>query len=223
MTDAHTEREKVLEKLSPVQNAHYRTGEDHMCLDGTRVELLQKILDWLRATLDSLAKAKLLCLYGLAGSGKSSVANTIAQMLERDAAFDLSCFFCKRDDVSLSKPERVFPTLAYRIAQYYPTYRAALVSLLLSPEGAGIITGDLEKQFTMLLSDLLPKTIEPVGTHVIVVDALDDCGTTAEQKQLATLLLSLANSVPWIRVFLTIRPVAEVTGLLPRRAVSVVY
>ena len=45
---------------------------------------------------------------------------------------------------------------------------------------------------------------------MVVVDALDECGEAAEQKQLAKLFLSLANSVPWIRVFVTTRPISDV-------------
>lgn len=190
-----------------------------MCLEGTRIGLRQKILGLLgHANMLSPAapaapdKAKLVCLYGLAGSGKSSVANSIARTIENEA-FYLSCFCCKRDDPDLSKPERVFPTLAYRIAQHDSNYRAALVSLLLSPRGTSILTASLGEQFAMLFDDLLPKVTAPSRTHMVVIDALDECGASAEQKQLATLLLSLINSVLWIRVFMMTRPVGDVIGL----------
>lgn len=133
-----------------------------MCVDGTRIELREKILGWLSH--------------------------------------------------SESRPERVFPTLAYHIAQYHPTDRSALVSLLLGAKGAGILTADLEKQFVMLFSDLLPKAAFPAAVHVVVIDALDECCSPAELEQLAKLLFSLANSVPWLQVFVTSGPVPDIVG-----------
>ncbi|TFK66198.1 hypothetical protein BDN72DRAFT_772331, partial [Pluteus cervinus] len=122
-------------------------------------------------------KQKVFWLHGLAGSGKSSVANTIAAMAEQEE-FYLSCFFCKRkrDDPELSNPKRVLPTLAYRIAQQHGGYRTALVDVLSSGSvGAGIITGDLHKQFKILFEDLVTKVESPPRAHVIVIDALDEC------------------------------------------------
>ena len=94
------------------------------------------------------------------------------------------------------------------IAQYYPTHRAALVSLLLGAEEAEILNAALEKQFVMQFGDLLPKTASPAGVHVVVTDALDEYGYRAE----AAYLLFLAESVRWLRVFVTSRPVPEIVG-----------
>ena len=179
-----------------------------MCMDGTRMRLRQDILDWLRG-VGSEERVSLLCklfwVYGLAGSGKSSLANTIAEMIENDKGFDLSCFFCKRDDESLSKPERLFPTLAFRLCRLYASYRAALVSLLSSPEGDGLPTAGIEKQFKMLFRDLLPKTTQPPRIHIIIIDALDECGAPKEQAILANYLLALSTAMPWIKVLVTSR------------------
>ncbi|TFK66216.1 WD40 repeat-like protein [Pluteus cervinus] len=153
-------------------------------------------------------------LHGLAGSGKSSVANTIAAMVEQEE-FYLSCFFCKRDDPELSDPTKVLPTLAYRIAQQHGGYRTALVDVLSSGSvGAGIITGDLHKQFKTLFEDLVTKVESPPRAHVIVIDALDECGKPNDQRQLSRYLLSLAGLVPWIKVFITSRPEPTITNIL---------
>ena len=186
-----------------------------MCVDGTRIELREKILGWLSHSetgAHSLKQAELMRLSGLACPRKSSFANTIAQIIEKSEAFDLTCFCRKCDDRGSSRPERVFPTLAYHIAQYHPTDRSALVSLLLGAKGAGILTADLEKQFVMLFSDLLPKAAFPAAVHVVVIDALDECCSPAELEQLAKLLFSLANSVPWLQVFVTSAPVPDIVG-----------
>jgi Cdc6-like AAA superfamily ATPase len=185
-----------------------------MCLKGTRTALLGNVSNWLHdaATSSSPATATLLprvfWLHGMAGSGKSSVAHTVAKLVDEDKDLELSCFFCKRDDPSLSNPRKVLPTLAYRIAQHdvQASYRAALVKLLSSPDGAAVATGNVKTQFSRLFEDLLPRTMGTVRSHVIVIDALDECGTPEDQGRLAESILSLVQVAPWIKVFVTSRP-----------------
>lgn len=201
--------------LNPALNAHYKTDQERRCLEETRVKLLEKISDYLYCSdklsaeeQDVLTKSlpELFWLCGMAGSGKSSVATTVAADIEEMKDFSLTCFFCQRDDPGLSNPKRFFPTLAYRLSQYYASYQADLVHLLRSPDGAGIHGWDIATQYKKLLGGLLPKVTNPPPRHVVVVDALDECGKPGEQKMLAECLVRLANAVPWIKVFVTSRP-----------------
>ncbi|TFK66218.1 WD40 repeat-like protein [Pluteus cervinus] len=216
------EHDSKLKELRPSLTAHYRTGEDHVCLKDTRTDLLKDIMDWLRHFKslpldhqdDVEERHDVFWLHGLAGSGKSSVANTIAATVEQEE-FYLSCFFCKRDDPELSDPTKILPTLAYRIAQQHGGYRTALVDVLSRGSvGAGIITGDLHKQFKTLFEDLVTKVESPPRAQVIVIDALDECGKPNDQRQLSRYLLSLAGLVPWIKVFITSRPEPTITDIL---------
>lgn len=58
----------------------------------------------------------------------------------------------------------------------------------------------------------MPKMTAPTFTPVIVIDAFDECGSPALRGQLAKHLLSLAESVPKLRLFVTSRPVPETVG-----------
>ncbi|KAG6824398.1 hypothetical protein H0H92_006972, partial [Tricholoma furcatifolium] len=49
-----------------------------VCLEGTRIALLQRIYDWALNSLDE----RVLLLYGGAGKGKSAIAHTVAKRLE---------------------------------------------------------------------------------------------------------------------------------------------
>lgn len=193
-----------MEKLKPATRAHYPSGADHECLKGTRLPLRNVLLHWLYD--QSNKTERMFWLYGSAGAGKSSIATTFAKTVDDDDDYDFSCFFCKRDDKSLSSPSMILPTLAYRMQKYYFFYRAALFKLVRSPKGDGLATGDISKQFELLFEDLLPRTNAPLRSHVIVIDALDECGTPEEQAKLVSCLSSLAKSVPWIQVFITSRP-----------------
>ena len=145
-------------------------------------------------------------LRGPAGSGKSTVANTIAQAV-RDRDYLLSCFFCKRDDQNLSTPTRVLPTLAYSFAQHYDSYRAAIFPLVSSdPRAAGLATNaDVSTQLRMLFEEPLGNIVDPLRPHVIIIDALDECGSPRDQANLARCILTLSRLTPWIKVFVTSR------------------
>lgn len=206
--------------LNPSLKAQPEYGKDHGCLEETRKELLEKISDFLCYTdklpaeeRDTFMRSmpKLFWLCGMAGSGKSSVANTVAADIYEGVEFDLTCFFCKRDNENLNDPKRLFLTIAYHISRYYPSYGADLVHLLRKPKEEAALSGwDIEMQYNKLLGGLLPKVMNPLRRHVVVIDALDECGRPEEQKMLAECLLRLANAVPWIKVFVTSRPEPEI-------------
>lgn len=201
----------MLDKLEPASHAHYKMGGEQSCLKGTREDLLHRVSEWIHEgdpilNSSSSMHPRLFWLYGMAGSGKSSVANSVADIVNTSKNHCLSCFFCKRDDPSLSNPQTFFPTLAYRIAQHYAEYRAALVNLLGKPKGAAILTGGLTAQFRLLFTELISQVTAPNQRHVVVIDALDECGRSPDQCLLATCMVALVRDTPWIKIFVTSRP-----------------
>lgn len=192
------------EKLSECEDAHYKPGEESTCLEGTRINLREQTMHWIEDNSED--QPGLLWLRGKAGSGKSTIANTIAKTVE-DRKYNLSCFFCKRDDPNLSNPCRVLSTLAYRFAQQHESYRTALFQLFHDgTRGAGIAaTADVDTQFEKLFKEPLAQMVQPSQPHVVVIDALDECGSSKEQKSLATCILALSCLAPWIKVFVTSR------------------
>lgn len=61
---------------------------------------------------------------------------------------------------------------------------------------------------------------DPLRIHVIVIDALDECGLPDEQRILAKRMLSLVSDVPWIKVVVTSRPEPEIRDVLDNRCVA---
>ena len=68
-------------------------------------------------------------LNGLAGTGKSTIAQTIAERLFADGQLGAS-FFCSRDFEDRSNLKLIFPTLAVQLARKYPKFRSAFLPLV---------------------------------------------------------------------------------------------
>ncbi|KAI5120284.1 hypothetical protein M0805_005341 [Coniferiporia weirii] len=203
-TEKHAE-DIQLRQLRPARQAYY--DEEKICLEGTRVSVLEQVNQW----ADS--GSKIFWMHGVAGSGKSSIANSVAHMFRQQQRLP-GCFFCKRDDPECRDPKRLVPTLAYHFSKWHKTYRALVLSLI-QGEDEPKLTQSVQWQFQLLfkqpLETLSGSSAEiPPTPLIIVIDALDECGDSPESRsQLAGFLMKLAGAVPWLKVFVTSRPLPE--------------
>ena len=58
-------------KLLECEHAHFRSGKDNSCLEGTRVDLLKRVMDWVGENTST--QPSIFWLRGKAGCGKSTV------------------------------------------------------------------------------------------------------------------------------------------------------
>ena len=91
-------------------DAGYLSGNRQGCLKGTRKEVLWEIECWLMGERNQ----RVFWLNGLAGTGKSTIAQTFAEMSFADGKLGAS-FFCSRDFEDRSDLQMIFPTLAFAI------------------------------------------------------------------------------------------------------------
>ena len=137
---------------------------------------------------------------GLAGTGKSTIARTIAERLFADGRLGAS-FFCSRDFEDRSNLQFVFPTLAVQLARNYPEFRSIFVPLVESDPG--IAHESLHNQMNKLITKPLRK---PAISTVIVIDALDECKDEEPASAILSVLGRFVSEVPKIKFFLTGRP-----------------
>jgi hypothetical protein len=186
----------TLERFRCAQEAEYRHGDHKGCLKGTRGAVLDEIELWTRDP----NRPSIYWLNGLAGTGKSAIAQTIAERMFADDRLGGS-FFCSRDSTDRSNLRLIFPTLAIQLAYKYPEFRSALVPLVRSdPRSA---TEPLESQMRRMIVG--PLKISAIST-VIVIDALDECRDEEPESVILSVLGQFASEIPNVKFFLTGRP-----------------
>jgi hypothetical protein len=112
---------------------------------------------------------------GSPGVGKSSIASSLVSILTEQRQLG-SFFFFKRGDAILGDPAALWRTVAYDLAQVHPSMKASIVEFLNRP---GFRDSDIHLHFKCLIEDVLTRCSGELSSHslVIVLDALDECGS----------------------------------------------
>ena len=139
-------------------------------------------------------------LNGLAGTGKSAIAQTIAERMFAQGFLGAS-FFCSRGIEDRSNLKLIFPTLAFQLAQKYTIFRSSLIPLLQS--NPDIIHESLQNQMQKFLVE--PLQSADIST-VIVIDALDECRDEDPESAILLVLGQSVSEIPGVRFFITSRP-----------------
>ena len=139
-------------------------------------------------------------LNGLAGTGKSTIAQTIAEHVFADGRLGAS-FFCSRDFADRRDLHYIFPTLAFQLAHRYPEFRSIFIPLLQS--NPDIIHESLYNQMDTLIVG--PLSSSDIST-VVVIDALDECGDEDPQSAILSVMGRLVEGIPNVKFFITGRP-----------------
>ena len=166
------------------------------CLTGTREAILDEIESWTK----DFNRSPVYWLNGLAGTGKSTIAQTIAERLLADGRLGAS-FFCSRDFKDRSDLHFLFPTLSFQLAYRYPNFRSALIPLLQSNPDIG--SESLRSQMERLI--VTPLKEREIST-VIVIDALDECTDDEPQSAILSVMGRLVEEIPNVKFFITGRP-----------------
>ena len=186
----------VLNCFPSAQQAEHRHGDRNGCLRETRGDILDEIELW---TYD-FQKPSVYWLNGLAGTGKSTIAQTIAERTFSNGRLGAS-FFCSRDFEDRSNLKSIFPTLAVQLAHNYSKFRSVFIPLVqLDPE---IVHESLYGQMNKLIVQPLVKS--SIST-VIVIDALDECKDEEPASAILSVLGQFVAETPKVKFFVTGRP-----------------
>ncbi|KAF5602237.1 hypothetical protein FPCIR_2022 [Fusarium pseudocircinatum] len=195
----------VFGRLPDVEGARFDSyAEEHnsTCLANTRVDLLEELSDWIE---DSASKP-ILWLNGMAGTGKSTIARTIAK--SRAETGDLGAsFFFKRGEADRESLAKFVPSLARQLAKAVPRY-AKIVKETLDSD-PDIVSKAVSKQFAQLIEGPLKELLKaPLAKAPLtfVIDALDECEKEDEIKSLIEIISGAISIRQYLRVLITSRP-----------------
>ena len=176
--------------------AGHRSGNRQGCLGGTRKDVLLQLEDW----LEDEQGQRVFWLNGLAGTGKSTIAQTFADVTFAEGKLGAS-FFCSRDFEGRSNIQAIFPTLAFQLAYRYPQFREELLHVLRANPGIG--RESLVSQMEKVIVGPLKATRTPT---LIIIDALDECKDEEPASAILSVLSRYVDEIPKVKFFITGRP-----------------
>jgi hypothetical protein len=135
-------------------------------------------------------------LKGLAGTGKTTIARSVAELAAQQGSLGATFFF-SRTDIARRSSLAVIPTLAYRLARWRLELRRPICAAIdMHPDIAD--HGSVREQARRLLTEALSALNSPVPRVLIVLDALDECDMVDEVEggQLLSALFDCLGVVP---------------------------
>ena len=182
--------------MSHTAGASYLAGNRQGCLKGTRKDVLEGIESWLTGERDQ----RVFWLNGLAGTGKSTIAQTFAETAFADGKLGAS-FFCSRDFADRSSLQMIFPTLAFQLAYQYPPFREELLQVLRTCPDVG------QESLCSQMEKLIVGPLKVSGTStLIIIDALDECKDKEPASAILSVLSRYMVEIPEVKFFITGRP-----------------
>jgi hypothetical protein len=208
----------LLDRLRPVKLAfHDAYGAVPHCLEGTRTQLLAEIGTW----MSDPSLQTVYWLKGVAGTGKTTVARSVAIMAEERRSLAASFFFSRTAGDERRRGLGVIPTIAYQLARKYGAFRTNLCRIIESE--LDICESEQAKQGTKLLSEALADVSYAFPAPLLIVlDALDECDKEVgiEGGNLVPTLLASLSKLPFcVKIFITSRPEATIENLFKRPSI----
>ncbi|XP_006464159.1 hypothetical protein AGABI2DRAFT_209217 [Agaricus bisporus var. bisporus H97] len=211
----------VLLKASTSEAAYDSSARDPppRCFPGTREQYIQDIIHWALSN-DDQASQPLFWMKGLAGVGKSALAQSCVELLNGLGKPCAAYFFSVNGKM---KHGSFFNTVAYQLSTIFPQYRDLVDSKIRRDNT--LVDKSMASQFKTLIIEPL-QDLENQGKSIgfrvpIFVDGLDECESQDAQCQIIELIASSARdgSIPLCWAFFS-RPERHIEATFGRTNVS---
>ncbi|CZR68414.1 related to WD40-repeat protein (notchless protein) [Phialocephala subalpina] len=168
--------------------------DDLTCLPNTRVDLLQEIYGWANGQDEQC----IFWLNGLAGTGKSTVARTVARRYFEERRLGASFFF-SRGGGDVSHAGKFFTSIAVQLANNVPSLRQYIYDAITKRKD--VASQSLRDQWCQLILRPLSRlgSGSSPSSYVLIVDALDECDKE-EHIWIILQLLAEARTLKTVRL-----------------------
>ena len=181
-------------------------------------------MDWIETDSDA---HQFLWVYGPAGSGKSSIAQSIAERLFK-AGKVAATFFFSRTAAGRNDDHRFIATIAYQLTLSIPRIGELMFRSL--DRDPAIFSSSLESQLETLIVNPLTRLFvnnaienQPyeLGPKLVIIDGLDECGDSISQRRVLKALFAAIHKFRLPLAFLIAsRPEHEIRNFFNRVAVN---
>ena len=189
-----------------------------ICLEGTRNEILNEITAWINNTEDS---TRIFWLHGNAGTGKSSIAHTIAHRFKKLRRLG-SCYCFNRNEMVEQRHKNIFTTIARDLADHDKKIRRELVAAVHMDTSLKNTTDILQQWKELIVRPANTLSEAMVGPILIVIDALDESGGADSRQHILRILAGklddnescISQLPPHFRILLISRPLPDIYDAL---------
>jgi len=171
-----------------------------ICLAGTRTAEIDSIMRFIELEGDDKSKP-LLVVLGPAGSGKTCLMGSIARICKERGHHAASFFFAK-NEFERNTEARLVNTLTYQIGVAIPDLQPYIARAI--GVDATILARSLETQLSTLLLEPINHYVNDhpdvaLPSYVLLIDALDECGTHEIQPYIISKLCEalFRNPIPF--------------------------
>jgi ABC-type dipeptide/oligopeptide/nickel transport system ATPase component len=177
-------------------------------LEGTHYEILDEITTWINNTEDNMSH--ILWLHGEAGTGKSSIAHTIADHFKKLGRLG-SCYCFNRNQMAEQRDKKIFTTIARDLADRDKQMQRELAGAIHQDTSLKHTTDILQQWKELIMKSAKTFSETMAGPIVIVIDPLDESGMAASRQHLLHILAGkldndeslITKLPPHIRILLT--------------------
>ncbi|KAL5045153.1 hypothetical protein BDW71DRAFT_208497 [Aspergillus fruticulosus] len=147
----------------------YVNQHEGFCLPDTRVKLYSQITEWAKSS-DSKC---IFWLNGMAGTGKSTIAQTVAQTFRENQQL-VATFFFKKGEADHGDAKYLIPTITKQLVTRHQQLAPGVLKAI--EDDPDIPAKSLKEQFDrLLLQPLQSLNSSNSSTTIIVIDGLDEC------------------------------------------------
>lgn len=185
-----------------------KQAEPEECYPGTREAVIAEITKWFAQPLNNSAE-RVFWLYGVAGCGKSTIAQSIARkmMAQRRCV----SFFFDASRQAEAGLDHLFATISQDLANLSDDWRASLLRTIKNIKARKSST--LKSQFENLLLEPA-KGLDGIGPVLVVIDALDESGSQEQREELLHTLAQIQRLPLNFRFLITSRPEPDILDAL---------